>query len=319
MARDTRRWLLALALASLVVLAGCSGSGNDAAMQATAGGNPDLSNEEKATQSGGGGGANSNGNAVQAQNRALIRTGTVEVTVNDYDAARRNLSREVERLGGFVSDSTQQVNKRGNRTWTTGELVLRVPKDNFSALISRAKQTGQVREASTSTKDVTKKLVDLEARLQNLKAQRQKLRDLYAAANDTENVLEIQKRLSEVQSEIERLEARRKSLNRKVAYSTLTVRLNERPPEGPSTSDTESWYDTGLLSAFVSSAHGVVVVARGLAVGLAYGLPYVLAFGLPVAGVVAFWRRRRSDDSAGADLPDAPDSGDSGDAAEEDG
>jgi hypothetical protein len=320
MARDTRRWLLALALASLVVLAGCSGSGGDAAMDATAGENQDLSSDQQATDSGGSAaGANSNGDAMQARNRALVRTGTVEVTVDDYDDARRNLSRETERLGGFVSDSGERVNKRGNRTWTTGELVLRVPKENFSALVTRAKRTGEVREASTSTKDVTEQLVDVEARLENLKAQREKLRDLYESANDTENVLEVQERLSEVQSEIERLEAERESLKRKVAYSTLTVRLNERPPERTSTTgDTDAWYDTGLLSAFVSSAHGVVVVARGLAVGLAYVLPYALAFGLPVAGVVAFWRRRRSDDSPGADLPDAPDSSDVEESAEED-
>src|SRR6056297_1121395 len=163
---DARRWALALALASLVLLAGCSGGGSDAAMQATSGQNLDVSSDA-------GGGTNANGDAVAVRNRALIRTGTVEVAVEEYDDARRNLTRQTERLGGFVSDSAQQVETRGNRTWTNGELVLRVPKDNFSALVARAKATGEVREASTSTKDVTKKLVDIEARLTNLKAQRE--------------------------------------------------------------------------------------------------------------------------------------------------
>ncbi|UPW00066.1 DUF4349 domain-containing protein [Halorussus gelatinilyticus] len=318
---DARRWALALALVSLVVLAGCSGGGgSDAAMQATSGQNLDVSSDSKATQrasDGGGGGTNAQSDALAAQNRALIRTGTVEVTVESYDEARRTLTRETERLGGFVSDSAQQVNRRDNRTWTNGKLVLRVPKENFSALVERAKATGEVREASTSTKDVTKKLVDIEARLANLKAQREKLRDLYAEANDTENVLEVQKRLSEVQSEIERLQAERKSLRRQVAYSTLTVRLHERPPERNSDPNA-AWYDTGLLSAFVSSAGGVVVVARGLAVGAAYALPYLLAFGVPVVGAVALWRRRRAGDSSGADPPDAPESPDGGESGEDD-
>jgi uncharacterized small protein (DUF1192 family) len=316
--RGARRWALALTLASLVLLAGCSGSGGDAAMQATSGQNLDVSSDAEATQraSDGEGGAGASSDAVAARNRALIRTGTVGVTVDDYDEARRNLTRRTERLGGFVSDSSQQVNRRGNQTWTNGKLVLRVPKDNFSALVARAKGTGEVREASTSTKDVTKKLVDIEARLKNLKAQREELRDLYAEANDTENVLEVRERLSEVQSEIEQLEAQRKSLNRQVAYSTLTVRLHEQPPERTA-EPSAAWYDTGLAAAFVSSASGVVVVARGLAVGTAYALPYLLAFGVPVVGVVALWRRRRSGGSSAANLPDAPDASAGSDSSAE--
>lgn len=309
MARNTRRWLLALALASLVVLAGCSGSGGDAASKATV--DDATASEGARTQSAASGTSTPEfeGQNAQMGQRALIRTGTVEVRVDDYDAARRNLTRETRRLGGFVSDSAEQVHTDANRSWTTGKLVLRVPKNNFSALLSRAKRAGEVRDASTSAKDVTKQLVDVEARLENLKAQRGKLRELYREANDTDTVLDVQERLSAVQSEIERLEARRKSLRRKVAYSTIRVRLNERPPERDGPGDAgSSWYDTGPLAAFLASVEGVAVVARGLAVGLAYAAPYALAFGVPVGGAVAVWRRRRSDESAGASLPDPPES-----------
>ncbi|WP_276301202.1 DUF4349 domain-containing protein [Halorussus lipolyticus] len=325
MARERRRLLVAVALAVLLVLAGCSGSSGGDAMSATAGDKAEETGAQRQDASKGGPNADSAGGGsanFQASQRALIRTGTVVVEVDDYDAVRRNLSRETRRRGGFVSDSTEQVNTWGNQSWSSGKLVLRVPKDNFSALVSQAKQSGEVREASTSTRDVTKKLVDIEARLKNLQAQREKLRTLYDEANDTETVLEVQERLSEVQSEIEQLEAQRKSLNRQVAYSTLTVRLEERPPKTKSTDDAPSaWYETGLLSAFASSAHGVVVVTRGLAVGLAYALPYVLAFGIPVVGVVALWRRRKSGSSTGEDRPDAPESPQSrnaGDSSDED-
>lgn len=319
MAREVRQWLVPVALALLLVLAGCSGSGSDA-MDATAGGGPEAQTVDQSASTGPNADSEGAGSAsFQASDRALIRTGTVAVEVEDYGAARRNLSRETRRLGGFVSDSAEQVHTRGNQSWTTGKVVLRVPKGNFSALVSRAKRTGEVREATTSTEDVTGQLVDIEARLQNLKAQREKLRGLYEGANDTENVLEIQERLSEVQTEIEQLEAERKSLKQRVAYSTLTVRLEERPPERDRPADAGSnWYETGLLAAFVSSAHGVVVVLRGLTVGLAYALPYLLAFGVPVVGAVALWRRRESVDPSGADPPDAPESPAVGDSAEED-
>lgn len=314
-----RRWLLAVSLALLLVLAGCSGSGSDATGAESAG---TVSDASRKTVAAGDSGANSEfqSQSTATSQRALIRTGTVAVEVGDYDAARQNLTRTTRRLGGFVSDTAQQVHTRENRSWTTGKLVLRVPKTNFSTLMSQAKQVGEVQEATTNTKDVTKQLVDIEARLSNLKAQRDRLRTLYEQANDTENVLDVQKRLSEVQTEIEQLQAQRKSLRRKVAYSTLTVRLNEVRPGYESTDDDQSaWYETGLPAAFGSSVHGVVVVAQGLAVGVAYAMPYLLAFGLPLAGAVAFLRRRRAGGSEGSDLPNVPQSpGSDSEAGDED-
>ena len=294
MARETRHWLLPVALALLIALAGCSGGADSAAQEATVSGDSEYEDSNSETK------AAASDTEYQGQEtdyrmnqRELIRTGTVSVRVDSYDDARRNLTQATRRFGGFVSDSSEQVHTRDNRTWTTGKVVLRVPKENFSALLSRAKQAGEVEQANTNTKDVTGRLVDIEARLKNLKAQRDRLRDLYEEANDTENVLAVQERLSEVQSEIERLEAQRKSLKQQVAYSTITVKLHEERPERNSTdTDEKQWYETGLLSAFTASIHGVEIVLRSLAVAAAYGMPFVLAFGLPLGGGYAVWRRR---------------------------
>jgi phage terminase large subunit-like protein len=288
--------LIPVALALLIVFAGCSGGAGDAAQKADSEADYEESEPETKAQSDD---AEYQGqeSEYEMSQRELIRTGTVSVRVDSYEDARRNLTQATSRYGGFVSDSSEEVHTSGNRTWTTGKVVLRVPKENFSALLSRAKQAGEVEQADTNTRDVTDKLVDIEARLTNLKAQRDRLRDLYEEANDTENVLAVQERLSEVQSEIERLEAQRKSLKQQVAYSTITVRLHEKRPEPESTdTDEKQWYETGLLSAFASSVHGVEVVLRSLAVAAAYAMPFVLAFGVPLGGGYAVWRRRNRDE-----------------------
>ena len=287
MSPPSRRWLLSVALVLLVVLAGCSGGADSAStMSADGGAQTEVSKADAASSSGG-----ANAVTFQGQQRQIIRTGSVSLRVEDFDASRRNLTRAVESRGGYVSDSSERVRGDENRTWTTGQLVLRVPKSNFSRTFERVKTEGQVRESNTKSKDVTEKLVDVEARLENLRTQREKLRGLYEEANDTENVLAVQERLSEVQSEIERLEAQQKSLRQQVAYATITVEMRESPPERQ-TPESQSWYETGLLSAFSESVGGVWTVFRGLAVGTAYAAPYALAFGLPLGGVFAFWRFR---------------------------
>lgn len=300
MSREVKSWLVPVALALLLVLAGCSGGAGDAAQ--TAGGNDGGEKGAQERQAADDSQSDSQGANTEVRQRSVIRTGTVAIRVDSYDNTRSNLTQATRQFGGYVSDSSEQVHTRENQTWATGRVVLRVPKENFSALLTRAKEAGEVQKAGTSSNDVTDKLVDIEARLTNLKAQRDRLRDLYEEANDTENVLAVQERLSEVQTEIERLEAKRKSLERQVAYSTITVELNEERPERDDPNpDEDQWYETGLFAAFTDSVNGVVVVLRSLAVMTAYAAPYVLAFGVPLGGGYAIWRRRNGATSGQVD------------------
>lgn len=301
MSTDVSDWLPVLAVVALLALAGCSGAGggSDSATGPTQSAESvafDGKSESAGPASGGDSGGATSGDVTAPASlqldRQLIRTGTVAVEVPDFDRARRNLTRAVRGSGGYVSDTTVEVDRYGNETRKRGELVVRVPKANFSAMVERAERVGEVRKSSTKTKDVTDQLVDIEARLENLNAQRETLRALYANASDTEAVLEVQKELSNVQTEIERLEAQRKSLRQQVAYSTLTVGLTEERPDTPAP-DYQRWHEKGLGAAFLESVDGVVVTARAVAVATAMALPYLFVFGVPLVALVGIVFRRR--------------------------
>jgi hypothetical protein len=295
----TRRTLVPIVAALLVALAGCSG--------AAPGGGGDEAPEARQTvteSSAGDGGDGAKRTGTQAESgdgpavqvrRAVVRTGHVRLRVEEYDAARTTLTAEMGALGGFVSDSSQEVHRRGNRTWTTGTVTYRVPSGNFSAAVARAKAAGEVRSSETSSEDVSDQLVDLEARLSNLRAQRERLRALYRNASDTGDVLEVEQRLSEVQGRIERLEAQKRSLERQVALSTLTVDLAEPEPdvERTSTEEAPPLAERSALTALFASVDGVVTTLRALTVATAYLLPYLVVFGLPLGGVAVLVARYR--------------------------
>ncbi|WP_144902854.1 DUF4349 domain-containing protein [Halobellus captivus] len=299
----SRRTLATVALVALVALAGCgaTGSGGDggsageyeAATDLESGDRPQATGapaEESATDGGSGGGGDASGDAVNTDNRAIIRTGSVHVEVDDYESSQSELTSLVEGYGGYVSDSRQDRRQIDNETWVRGELVLRVPSENFDALVNDTRGLGEVQSVEVNSRDVTDQLVDIEARLDNLRAERDRLRELYDQANTTEDVLAVQRELSDVQGEIERLEARQQSLENQVAYSTLTVRLEEPRPT-PNRVAPDRWYDTPVISAFMESVDGVVVVARAAVVAFAFALPYFLAFAVPVLVVTGLvWR-----------------------------
>jgi hypothetical protein len=214
----------------------------------------------------------------------------VALRVDDFEAARANLTATVETRGGYVSDSVQRAHDVDGATWLTGRVVLRVPAENFSATMDAVEGEGAVLESRTSTRDVTEQVVDLEARLRNLRAERERLRTLYDRANTTEDVLAVERRLSEVQTEIERTEARLENLERRVAYSTITVELSEPRPDRPAP---DQWYDTPVVAAFLDSVHGVGVALRALVVAGAYAAPYLIVFLSPFVALGALLYRFR--------------------------
>ncbi|ELZ70439.1 DUF4349 domain-containing protein [Haloferax sp. Atlit-10N] len=263
---DNRLKLLSVAL--LVLLAGCTGGAADGG----AGGAEsvslaaDTAASTDAEQTGG-------DDLPQAQRRAVIKNGRIELTVDEFNESRDAVEATAESYGGYISDSNEYVNRRSGGTYRSGQLVVRVPSEDFSAFMADMKDLGEVERVETNSQDVTDQLVDIEARLSNLRAQRDRLRELYESANTTEDVLAVEERLTEVQTEIERLEAQKQSLEDRVALSTVRVSLSERPP-GPA-----QWYDTPVLQAFSESVNGAFVALRALVVAVAYAVPYLVVFG----------------------------------------
>lgn len=310
----SRRAVVTVAVLCLVVLAGCSGAGGggDGGGDSVGLSSDGADSGAPATASGGGNGGDAGSaeaeegtpaaqsaefesRTVQSR-RALIRTGQVTLEVSDHDQTQAKLATMARSHGGFVAESSETQHRQDNQTWTTGRLVIRVPNDAFGTAFDSVKAGGTVLHAESQTTDVSDQLVDLEARLRNLRAQRDRLRTLYEQANETEDILQVGDRLAEVQERIERLDAQKQSLEDRVAYSTITIEIREPEPERETptpTPEPPKYHETPLYQAFTASIGGLIVALQTAAVTLAYALPYLLVIGLPlgVAGAVAYRRR----------------------------
>lgn len=290
-----RTALATLLVVALLVTAGCSagsdslpGAGGDAAQDATAA-RGDGGSSGAATEAAG---DHADEGTPVANDRKLVRTAELTMRVDSFESARSNLTATVRSHGGYVGDASMRTEEYDNETYAEGTLVLRVPVENYSQLLRAVEGEGTVLNSNENVDDVTREYVDLEARLENLRNQRDRLRELYEQANDTEEVLAVEERLSNVQGEIERAEARLQTLENRVALATVTVRLHEERPAGEPLERTR-WYDTGVVDAFRQSVDGVVVTVRALAVAVAYATPYLVFFGVPVAALFALLVRGR--------------------------
>lgn len=237
----------------------------------------------------GGGEASVGGQPLQID-RAIIRTGTVRLRVEEFDSARAAIAERARSKGGYVSESGSRHHTRDNESWTTGYVVVRIPSDQFSSVLSDTRARGTVLNEETRTEDVTDQLVDIEARLTSLRERRDRLRSFYERANSTGELLRIEEELSSVQSDIEQLEAKQRSLEQRVAFATLRVELTE--PEPDRTPDEAPGFVASLGSAFSSSMATLANMVTGFVLFAAGLAPFLLFLGVP-AVVVGLLARRR--------------------------
>jgi hypothetical protein len=167
-----------------------------------------------------------------------------------------------------------------------------VPVDRFGEAIEalRVLSDRVVRESTQST-EVTATVVDLDARIDNLRASEAALVEIMDRAGRIDDVLAVQARLETVRGQIEQLEAQRAHLADQAALSTLTV--SWFTPVAAVTVAQEGW---DLGSEVDAALARTVEVLQGLAsLAIWFGVVVLPLVGVPlliVAGLLVLMRRR---------------------------
>jgi hypothetical protein len=302
--RRPRRPLLLLftVLATAALILGCAGSG---AAPAPAGA-PEGDGTGRSDDVGGLQPGPTSGPAglpdLPFDQALIVRTGSLELEVKDFDAALARARTAIAGLGGYVSGSQQAL--EGDRPY--GSITYRVPSSRWDDAIAALKglATKVVRE-QTQAVEVTKTVVDLEAHIANLRATEQQLLAIMTKAVKITDILEVQGQLTTVRGEIEQLVGERDGLKDQAAYGTLTVGWST--PVVAAVASVQQGFDPATIvdqavAQLVQLGQGLLTVGIWLAI---VGLPLLIA-GLLVLGVVLLVTRRMG---IGRRPPVGPDAG----------
>jgi hypothetical protein len=145
----------------------------------------------------------------------LIYTAQMTMAVYQVEPGLAAVEQIAKDLGGYLAIRNDT------------SITIRVPRGSFDEAILRIGLTGDVVHKEISAEDVTDKFVDMEARLRNAKAMRDRLQDLLQKAAVKE-AIEIQAQLGKVTEEIEVLEGELKLMRDKIAYSSIAVNFAAR-------------------------------------------------------------------------------------------
>ena len=164
----------------------------------------------------------------KASGRLLVWRADYSLEVADMAKARDQLSARMLALGGYIEEKNDHGDASQN-------FVFRVPKDAFEAALGSVEQSGKVLSRHVKGEDVTEQYVDVETRLQNNIALRDRLKDLLGKARDIKDILQIEGELNRIQSEIDSMEARMRILKDQIQMATVRVELSQQQPEKPAT------------------------------------------------------------------------------------
>ena len=140
----------------------------------------------------------------------LIYTATLHLAVFQVEQQMNAVDRIARENGGYLSVRNDT------------QITIRIPRGKFDDALRTIEKLGDVVHRSVTAQDVTDEYVDMEIRLKNARAIRDRLQALLEKAQIKE-AIEIQKELGKVTEEIERIEGRLKLLKDKIAFSTITV------------------------------------------------------------------------------------------------
>jgi len=309
--RTIRSFLFLIAIAMLIAACGGSTAASGPAAQAAG---ETVGNGGKGLSGGADGAPPANpepgsgvggGQIAAVDDAKIIRTGTMSIEVKDVGAASRTARDAIVGLGGYVGAST--TSNDGEQP--SAEITYRIPAAKWETALDLLRGlnglTTKVVTEHTEAVEVTSQVIDLQARIANLRASETAFQGIAAKATKISDVLEVQAQLTQTRGEIERLTAQLKDLNDRAGYASLTVQYNV-----PILAVEVAQKGWDPASVFDEASASMVSVLQGLATAAIWfaivWLPILLIIGLVLVIALAIARRLGYGRRTTGGLPPAP-------------
>jgi len=223
--------------------------------------------------------------------RMIISTGHLSLLVEDTELSMKQIKEITEGLGGYVANS----NAYHSGDLLRGSMMVRVPAKDFTNAFEQFKSRAtRVENENTGADDVTEEYSDLSARLRNLEATEEELRELLATVRQrtgkAEDILAVHRELTQIRGQIEQLKGRMQYLERMTDLATINIELIPNQMHQPIV---ESSWNPGLTlkNAFRSLVNAFQFIVEAIIWFVVAVLPILIVIAIPI--VVLIWLLRR--------------------------
>lgn len=234
------------------------------------------------------GAGTSNRASVPERKPQLIKKAQLSLVVESIDSSIESVSAIAQQQQGDVL-GLQSTKPTRSDTRPEASMQVRVPQDRLEPTITAIARLGTVQSRSITAEDVSSQLVDYQARLRNLRRSEEAVLKIMERSGSVGDVLKVAQELSNIRQSIEQIDAQIKSLQNQVAYSTITLNLEQAiasaPPPGLAVG-------RQIQETWSQSTHSV----RGFSVGMLKLVIWLLVYSpywLVLGGAIYWFSRHR--------------------------
>jgi Domain of unknown function (DUF4349)/Putative zinc-finger len=220
----------------------------------------------------------------------IARTVSLSVVVKDFDASRASVDAILSHHNGYAAELSVATPEGAARTL---QASLRIPAPELVKALAEMKALGRAEMEAQNGEEVTQQHADLVARLKNSRETEQRLQAILTErTGKISDVLSVEQEITRVRGEIEQMEAEQQTLEHRVEFATIDLKLAEEykaqlsSPAPSVATQVRNASVNGFRNAFESALALVLFLAES---GPAPLLWMVVLF-LPVR---MLWRRYR--------------------------
>jgi hypothetical protein len=220
----------------------------------------------------------------------IARTVSLSIVVKDFDASRAVLDAILSRHNGYAAGLNVVTPQGAARAL---QASLRIPAPQLTTVVAELKALGRVEAEAQNGEEVTQQHADLVARLKNSRETEQRLQAiLLQRTGKISDVLSVEQEIARVRGEIEQMEAEQQTLEHRVEFATIDLKLAEEykaqlsPPAPSVASQVRNASVNGFRNAFESLLALILFFAEAAPTLLLW----LLLLSVPAW---YFWRRYR--------------------------
>ncbi len=163
-----------------------------------------------------------------ADGRKIIRTVQMAVEVEELPSAQNAVDKIVGDVGGLVAVFQSREKEKNPSAY----YMLWIPAEALDGCIKSLESLGETENLDIRINDISETYFDTETRIKNLQNQEERLQSLYDRdVKKLDELLSVEQKMGQIRLEIEQLQGRRRIYDRQIQYSTIELRLRQKPEE----------------------------------------------------------------------------------------
>lgn len=227
---------------------------------------------------------------VKTQDK-IIRTFYLDVETQEFDSLITNINAEIKRLNGYVESS--RINGKGYYDFggsRFASIVARIPSDRVDEFVGTVNGNANVITQQETSENVSLQYIEAESRLETLRIEQERLYAILEKEIELENIITLERRLSDIRYELENYESKLRYYDNQVAYSTVTLSINE-VEKFTQVPETKQTLGDRIAAGWSDTMYNISESIQNFIVWFVVNLPYIIFWGIIIILIFIIGRR----------------------------